>query len=536
MLFNSQEFLFVFLPVTLLGFYLLGPIARQWAILWLILMSLVFYGWWRPVNILIIGPSILINFALSSYLLKLSERGDQPGLSRAVLLLGILFNILFLGFFKYADFVYGTINDVFGANFVLLHIILPLGISFITFQKIAFLIDVQAGRVKAFTFREYCTFVLFFPQLVAGPIVHYREMMPQFATATCRFDKENFAVGLTLLFFGLFKKGVLADNIAPLVTPIYEHSAVAGHTPFLLSWVAALGFTLQLYFDFSGYTDMALGLGRFFGIKLPPNFNSPFKATSIIEFWLRWHMTLTRFLTAYLYNPLVLWMTRRRATKGRPGFSGRNPPVSAFASLLMVPLITTMFISGLWHGAGYRIHHLGADPRRLSRHQSWLASVCRAPVARPGSLRPVDEASRFRADIRRRDDRDGLLSRDNSEVGGRPGQRRLRTEWTLHATRRRGDRRDLWDGHREGCDVDRDPLVHRSHLPQHPANPRSVRTRAGREAGLDGADHRKTSHSGVGALAAVGGGDIGYRRGRDLFHRRPERVPVLAVLSFNNAC
>ena len=195
-------------------------------------MSLVFYGWWRPVNILIIGPSILINFALSSYLLRLSERGDQPGLSRAVLLLGILFNILFLGFFKYADFVYGTINDVFGANFILLHIILPLGISFITFQKIAFLIDVQAGRVKAFTFREYCTFVLFFPQLVAGPIVHYREMMPQFATATCRFDKENFAVGLTLLFFGLFKKGVLADNIAPLVTPIYEHSAAAGHTPF----------------------------------------------------------------------------------------------------------------------------------------------------------------------------------------------------------------------------------------------------------------------------------------------------------------
>ena len=145
-----------------------------------------------------------------------------------MLLAGILFNVAFLGFFKYADFVYGAINDAFGANFILLHIILPLGISFITFQKIAFLIDVQAGRVKAFTFREYCTFVLFFPQLIAGPIVHYREMMPQFATATCRFDKENFAVGLTLLFFGLFKKGVLADNIAPLVTPIYEHSAAGG--------------------------------------------------------------------------------------------------------------------------------------------------------------------------------------------------------------------------------------------------------------------------------------------------------------------
>jgi alginate O-acetyltransferase complex protein AlgI len=353
MLFNSQEFLFVFLPATLFGFYLLGRASRQAAILWLILASLVFYGWWRPLNILIIGPSVIINFLLASFLLKLSQRGDSPGLSRAVLLAGLLFNIAFLGFFKYADFVYGTINDAFGANLILLHVILPLGISFITFQKIAFLIDVQAGRVKAFTFREYCTFVLFFPQLVAGPIVHYREMMPQFAAATCRFDKENFAVGLTLLFFGLFKKGVLADNIAPLITPIYQHSAAAGHTPLLLAWMAAVGFTLQVYFDFSGYTDMALGLGRFFGIKLPPNFNSPLKASSIIDFWLRWHMTLTRFLTAYIYNPLVLWLTRRRAAKGRPGFGGRNPTAGAFVSLLMVPLIATMFISGLWHGAGY---------------------------------------------------------------------------------------------------------------------------------------------------------------------------------------
>ena len=353
MLFNSHEFLFVFLPATLLGFYLIGRRSRQWAILWLILTSLIFYGWWRPLNILIIGPSIIINYLLASYLLRLSQRGGQPLLSRTVLLVGILFNVAFLGFFKYADFVYGTINDVFGANLVLLHIILPLGISFITFQKIAFLIDVQAGRVKAFTFREYCTFVLFFPQLIAGPIVHYREMMPQFAAATCRFDKENFAVGLTLLFFGLFKKGVLADNIAPLITPLYQHSAAGGHTPFLLAWMAAVGFTLQIYFDFSGYTDMALGLGRFFGIKLPPNFNSPLKASNIIEFWINWHMTLTRFLTAYIYNPMVLGLTRRRLAKGRAGFAGRNPSIGSFVSLLMVPLIVTMFISGLWHGAGY---------------------------------------------------------------------------------------------------------------------------------------------------------------------------------------
>ena len=146
---------------------------------------------------------------------------------------------------------------------------------------------------------------------------------------------------------------MLADNIAPLVTPIYEHSAAVGQTPSLLAWLAAVGFTLQVYFDFSGYTDMALGLGRFFGIKLPPNFNSPLKASSIIDFWLNWHTTLTRFLTAYIYNPLVLWTTRRRASKGLPGFGGRNPSLGAFVSLLTVPLITTMFISGLWHGAGY---------------------------------------------------------------------------------------------------------------------------------------------------------------------------------------
>ena len=254
MLFNSHEFLFVFLPATLLGFYLLGRVSRQAAILWLILVSLVFYGWWRPLNILIIGPSIIINYALASFLLRLNQRGDSPRLSQAVLLhRHPVQRRRFSAFSNMPTFVYGTINDVFGAKLILLHVILPLGISFITFQKIAFLIDVQAGRVKAFTFREYCTFVLFFPQLIAGPIVHYREMMPQFAAATCRFDKENFAVGLTLLFFGLFKKVVLADNIAPLITPIYRAlGRRRAKRPFLLAWMAAVGFTLQIYFDFSG--------------------------------------------------------------------------------------------------------------------------------------------------------------------------------------------------------------------------------------------------------------------------------------------
>jgi D-alanyl-lipoteichoic acid acyltransferase DltB (MBOAT superfamily) len=353
MLFNSSEFLFFFLPVALAGFYLLGNLDRTSALRWLILISLVFYAWWRPVNVLIILPSILINFGFAWMLLRFNEHENSRGVSKLVLALGISFNVVYLGIFKYTDFIFGTINDVFGANLVLRHIILPLGISFITFQKIAFLVDVQAGRVRSFTFQDYCTFVLFFPQLIAGPIVHYREMMPQFHAAQCRFDIENVAVGLTLLSFGLFKKIVFADNIAVLITPIYENAAAVGKASLLLAWMAAIGFTLQIYFDFSGYTDMALGLARFFGIRLPPNFNSPLRASSIIDYWLRWHMTLTRFLTAYIYNPLMLWLTRQRLGKGKPGFSARDATIGAFVSLLMFPTVITMFLSGLWHGAGY---------------------------------------------------------------------------------------------------------------------------------------------------------------------------------------
>ena len=483
MLFNSHEFLFVFLPVTLLGFYLLGRVSRQGAILWLILASLVFYGWWRPLNILIIGPSIIINYAPGVVPVAAESAGRFARVCRGRCCWSASCSTSpSSAFSSMPTSSTARSTTSFGANFILLHIILPLGISFITFQKIAFLIDVQAGRVKDFTFREYCTFVLFFPQLIAGPIVHYREMMPQFATATCRFDKENFAVGLTLLFFGLFKKGVLADNIAPLVTPIYEHSAAAGHTPFLLAWMAAVGFTLQVYFDFSGYTDMALGLGRFFGIKLPPNFNSPLKASSIIDFWLNWHMTLTRFLTAYLYNPMVLSLTRRRIAKGRPGFAGRNPPIGAFVSLLVVPLLTTMFISGLWHGAGYGFIIFGLmHGVYLVINHGWRVYAAhrwrdRAAYAR--IMKPVGWALTFVAVTTAM-----LFFRATtvrSAVDLVKGVFGL--NGVAHAARRRGDRRDLWHGHQAGGDVGRDPAVHRSRLSQHPQILAPLRAGAGREA------------------------------------------------------
>jgi len=353
MLFNSYEFIFVFLPVTLAGFFLLGLSSRNLALGWLVVISIAFYAWWRPINVLIIAPSILVNFVLARWLLRLTADKTRAGLARLVLLLGIAFNVAFLGYFKYVNFLATAANDLIGTNFVLTQVVLPLGISFITFQKIAFLIDVHGRRIPSFTLRDYGLFVLFFPQLIAGPIVHYREMMPQFQQARCRWDKENIAVGLSLFGFGLFKKVVLADGISEYVSPIYETASAGSEVTLFPAWIAAIGFTLQIYFDFSGYSDMALGLARFFGVRLPANFDSPLKATNIIDFWLRWHITLTRFLTAYLYNPLVLWLTRRRMVKRLPGLGGRAPSVGAFLQLLAGPTLLTMFVSGLWHGAGY---------------------------------------------------------------------------------------------------------------------------------------------------------------------------------------
>ena len=351
MLFNSYTFLIGFLPIVLAGFYWLGARRGEWALLWLTAASLLFYAWWRPVNVLLIAPSILINYGLARLLERTGE--ENAARSRAILIAGIVFNLCFLGYFKYLTFAESALNDAFGADFVITQLILPLGISFITFQKIAFLVDVHGGRVSRFSLADYGLFVLFFPQLIAGPIVHYREMMPQFRTAACRFDPENVAVGLSLFFFGLAKKLLLADPMSRLVAPLYSQAAAGVPQSLTDAWIAALGFTLQIYFDFSGYSDMALGLARFFGIRLPVNFNSPLKAASIIDFWLRWHVSLTRFLTAYIYNPLSLSLTRRRMAKGKAIFGGRNTTIAAFLSLLAMPTMLTMLVSGLWHGAGY---------------------------------------------------------------------------------------------------------------------------------------------------------------------------------------
>ncbi len=355
MLFNSHSFIFLFLPLTCLGYWLVGRLgSRQASLAWIVLCSIVFYGAWNPVNLLIIFPSIAINYGLALAIRRQVARGDAGQRAASWTLgVGVLFNLCFLGYFKYKNFFLGTANDLFGTDFALAALILPLGISFITFQKIAFLVDVRAQTIRDFDLYDFLVFVFFFPQLIAGPIVHYREMMPQFDQLKYRFDARDVAVGLCLFSIGLFKKVVLADGVAVYATPVFaladQHHAI----DFASAWIGALAYTFQMYFDFSGYSDMAIGLARLFGIRLPVNFNSPLKASSIIDFWGRWHMTLTRFLTAYIYTPVVMGLTRRRMNERKPVLGRGKPTLAAFALLVAWPTVLTMFLSGFWHGAGF---------------------------------------------------------------------------------------------------------------------------------------------------------------------------------------
>ncbi|MDX2347879.1 MAG: MBOAT family O-acyltransferase, partial [Nitrospirota bacterium] len=257
-----------------------------------------------------------------------------------------------LGYFKYKNFFLENLNEIFQLNFLLTHIALPLGISFITFQLIGFLMDVKSKAIEEISLPNFLVFVFFFPQLIAGPIVHYREMVPQFSRMQPKLYSADLVAGITLFSIGLFKKVVLADGIAPYASLGFTAAANGEEVGFFAAWVSALAFTFQIYFDFSGYSDMALGLGRIFGITLPANFNSPLKASSIIEFWNRWHITLTRFLTDYIYTPTVLNLSRSRMKKGKPVMGRRAPAIETFIMLVSWPTMLVMTISGLWHGSG----------------------------------------------------------------------------------------------------------------------------------------------------------------------------------------
>ncbi|MCX7193423.1 MAG: MBOAT family protein [Proteobacteria bacterium] len=326
MLFNSYSFFFCFLPVTLLIFFHLGRYKPLFASLWLFAASLFFYAWWNPAYVGLLLTSVLFNYAAGRILVR------KPVL--AILTLSIAANLSLLAYYKYANFFVSNISLLLDKHWSIAPIILPLGISFFTFTQIAFLVDAYRGEVREASFINYALFVTYFPHLIAGPVLHHKEMMPQFSQpATYRINWENIAIGLTLFTMGLFKKIVLADGIAPFVNPVFDTAAQGGTITLMEAWGGALSYTFQLYFDFSGYSDMAIGLSRMFGIKLPLNFNSPYKAVNIIDFWRRWHMTLSRFLRDYLYFPLG---------------GNRKGRLRRYLNLLL-----TMLLGGLWHGAGW---------------------------------------------------------------------------------------------------------------------------------------------------------------------------------------
>ncbi|MEQ1590439.1 MAG: MBOAT family O-acyltransferase [Gallionella sp.] len=342
MLFNSPLFLYGFLPATLCLFWIahirLGVRAAQWVLL---TASCVFYGAWDWHYLAMLLVLLAINFQLGGLLAR------RP--SVAALSGGIAFNLLVLGYFKYTDFFIGNLNAVTGTQYPLLHVILPLGMSFFIFQKIAYLVDCHKGLVIDRDPLRFSIFVMFFPQLIAGPIVHHTEIIPQLQKSNLLPDAKKVSVGLFLLVTGLFKKVIVADWLSEYVDAPFAHVA---ELQFMDAWTAALGYSLQLYFDFSAYSEMAMGLALLFGVLLPVNFNSPYQSANIAEFWRRWHITLGRFLRDYLYIPLG---------------GSRNGWGRAMLAALIV-----MTLGGLWHGAGWTFILWGLmHGTYLTAHRAW---------------------------------------------------------------------------------------------------------------------------------------------------------------------
>jgi alginate O-acetyltransferase complex protein AlgI len=333
MLFNSHAFLFGFLPVVLLAYFAAARRGREYGNLVLAAASLFFYAWWDVRYLPLLLASIMGNYACA-----LRIRAAQGAMRRRWLVAALAGNLALLGWYKYAGFFAASVAQATGWQLPALQIVLPIGISFFTFTQIAFLVDTARGQVSESRFLHYLLFVTYFPHLIAGPVLHHGEMMPQFADQKNRWPSaENFAIGASIFFIGLAKKVLVADNLAPYANVLF---ADPRDVSLLVAWGGVLAYAFQLYFDFSGYSDMAIGLSRLFGVQLPLNFASPYKATSIMEFWRRWHMTLSRFLRDYLYIPLG----------GNRKGAGRRS----------ANLMTTMVLGGLWHGAGWNFVIWGA--------------------------------------------------------------------------------------------------------------------------------------------------------------------------------
>lgn len=337
MLFNSFEFIFIFLPVTFfLYYFLLHKRLFLGAKAVLIAASLFYYAWWRLEYLPIILATLLFNYAIGTILSSDSSRSESA--KPTVLVVGVTFNLLLLGYYKYSDFVIENVNQMSGATFDLLGLTLPLAISFFTFQQIAYLVDSFKGETKEYDFLNYALFVTFFPQLIAGPIVHHKEMMPQFSSKWNLVKRyRNISAGLFIFSIGLFKKVIIADKFSQWANLGFDH---ADYLNMFEAWVISLSYTFQLYFDFSGYTDMAIGVALLFNIKLPINFNSPYKALTIRDFWHRWHITLSRFLRDYIYIPMG---------------GNRLGEFRTYSNLM-----ATFVIGGLWHGAGWTFLLWGA--------------------------------------------------------------------------------------------------------------------------------------------------------------------------------
>lgn len=331
MLFNSYEFIFFFLPITFfIYFYLNKKHLTQAGKSFLVFASLFFYSWWNIVYLPLILVSMLVNYTIGQELASHTQKNRSYS-PKKLLTIGIFFNLALLGYFKYSDFFIINLNRLLHEHISLLHLALPLAISFYTFQQIAYLVDSYKGETKEYDFLHYALFVTFFPQLIAGPIVHHAEMMPQFAKMKNKVKNyHNIALGLFIFSMGLFKKVVIADTFAIWATKGFD---IAHELNMLEAWAASLSYTFQIYFDFSGYTDMAIGAALLFNIKLPMNFFSPYKATSIQDFWRRWHITLSRFLRDYLYIPLG---------------GNRKGEIRTYSNLFI-----TFLLGGIWHGAGW---------------------------------------------------------------------------------------------------------------------------------------------------------------------------------------
>ena len=350
MFFSSYEFLFCFLPITIIGYYLILNAKKvNMARGWLVIASLFFYGWFNIKYLPIIIVSILINFAIGKGIKK------EDKYKKIYFIIGATFNVGLLCYFKYYDFFVENVNVLFKTNWTLKHLLLPLGISFFSFQQLSYLIDVYKGETKDYSLLNFSLFVTFFPQLIAGPIVLHSEIMPQFDDKEKqRLNWDNIASGIFMFSIGFFKKLVIADSFAVWATNGFDSTA---SLTFYQGWFVSLAYTMQIYFDFSGYSDMAVGIGKIFNIDLPANFLSPYKSTSISEFWRRWHITLGRALSTYVYKPLG---------------GNRKGRVKTYINLLL-----TFLVSGLWHGAAWTfvfwglLHGIASVIDRLFRDNNW---------------------------------------------------------------------------------------------------------------------------------------------------------------------